>query len=298
MANRYNVPNIFVYQQKPIPSESVNQNNAAWAAAVNELVDDFRGASPPDNPVEGMTWLDTSGSRPVHRIYEGGIFKWFGIFVGTTAEKPLNPRKGAVFFDTTLSKAEYFNGTSWVKYSIAALSEDPAPALGGNLTVGSYKVGDATAADLTKLHGITATVDELNYVDGVTSAIQTQLDAKTDKSSSTLLLMPRTSTSEEACHRLKAPLLPLTGIRGFRRVAALSLALTACLGQCARVVTVGKLNISRWIYSRHKPQDRRVPLFVRRRWHYLGPSSFWICSWRYSTFVSVGFASPTEVGIT
>src|SRR5210317_341997 len=36
----------------------------------------------------------------------------------------------------------------------------------------------ATVAELNILDGVTATATELNYVDGVTSAIQTQLDAK------------------------------------------------------------------------------------------------------------------------
>lgn len=36
----------------------------------------------------------------------------------------------------------------------------------------------ATGADLTKLHEVTASSAELNYVDGVTSAIQTQIDSK------------------------------------------------------------------------------------------------------------------------
>ena len=39
---------------------------------------------------------------------------------------------------------------------------------------------EVTAADLTKLHAVTADATELNYVDGVTSNIQTQLDAKLD----------------------------------------------------------------------------------------------------------------------
>lgn len=61
---------------------------------------------------------------------------------------------------------------------IANVVEDTTPQLGGNLDLNGNTVGDATAADLTKLNGVTATVTELNYVDGVTSAIQTQVDAK------------------------------------------------------------------------------------------------------------------------
>ena len=42
--------------------------------------------------------------------------------------------------------------------------------------------GTATQADFIKLHSLTATATELNYVDGVTSAIQTQIDGKVSKS--------------------------------------------------------------------------------------------------------------------
>lgn len=63
--------------------------------------------------------------------------------------------------------------------------EDTTPQLGGNLDLNSNTVGDATAADLTKLSELTATSVELNYVDGVTSAIQTQIDAKTAKATLT-----------------------------------------------------------------------------------------------------------------
>lgn len=58
------------------------------------------------------------------------------------------------------------------------LVEDLTPQLGGSLDLNGNDVGSASAADLTKLSELTATSTELNYVDGVTSAIQTQLDGK------------------------------------------------------------------------------------------------------------------------
>jgi hypothetical protein len=61
---------------------------------------------------------------------------------------------------------------------IGSLVEDTSPQLGSNLDLNGNTVGDATAADLTKLHALTATSTELNYVDGVTSALQTQIDGK------------------------------------------------------------------------------------------------------------------------
>jgi hypothetical protein len=65
---------------------------------------------------------------------------------------------------------------------ISNVVDDATPQLGGNLDLNTFTVGDATAADLTKLHALTATSTELNYVDGVTSAIQTQLDGKASAS--------------------------------------------------------------------------------------------------------------------
>lgn len=62
---------------------------------------------------------------------------------------------------------------------ITQVADDTTPALGGNLFLGAFSVGDALPADLTKLSGITADVTELNYVDGVTSAIQPQITTNT-----------------------------------------------------------------------------------------------------------------------
>lgn len=65
---------------------------------------------------------------------------------------------------------------------LSDISSDTSPELGGNLTLGSYTVGDANNADLTKLHEVTATSTQLNFVD-VSSSIQTQLNARVTKAS-------------------------------------------------------------------------------------------------------------------
>ena len=58
------------------------------------------------------------------------------------------------------------------------LVNDTTPQLGGNLDIQAFNIEGAVAADLVKLSELTATSIELNYVDGVTSAIQTQLNSK------------------------------------------------------------------------------------------------------------------------
>ena len=91
---------------------------------------------------------------------------------------------------------------------------DGTTAIKPNLTASLWKVGGtavtATAAELNKLAGVTATTAELNklagtpagltatelgYVDGVTSAIQTQLDAKAPLASPALTGTPTAPTA-------------------------------------------------------------------------------------------------------
>lgn len=72
-----------------------------------------------------------------------------GAYVGTSA--PSAPAEGDLWYDSTNDLLKTFNGTVWVEAG--------------------------TATTLATL-GLTATATELNYVDGVTSSIQTQLDGK------------------------------------------------------------------------------------------------------------------------
>lgn len=62
---------------------------------------------------------------------------------------------------------------------ISNVVDDATPQLGGDLDLNGHTVGDASAADLTKLAAVTASAAELNHVDGVTSAIQTQIGTLT-----------------------------------------------------------------------------------------------------------------------
>lgn len=65
--------------------------------------------------------------------------------------------------------------------STAATTYAPiaSPTFTGNVVLpGSTTIGTITSNELDVLDGITASTAELNYVDGVTSAIQTQIDAK------------------------------------------------------------------------------------------------------------------------
>lgn len=111
---------------------------------------------------------------------------------GTTLADPGADR--LVFWDDSAGQIAYLTASTGLVLSgttitvdftgyIQGLVDDATPQLGGNLDLNGSLVGAASAADLTKLSEITATSTELNHVDGVTSAIQTQLDAKLASSS-------------------------------------------------------------------------------------------------------------------
>jgi hypothetical protein len=82
-------------------------------------------------------------------------------FVGSVA--PGSPNSGDLWYDTSSNFLKFFNGSAWVITGFTSLSQ--------------YQVY-ASSDELNILDGATLTTTELNYVDGVTSAIQTQLDGK------------------------------------------------------------------------------------------------------------------------
>lgn len=137
-----------------------------------------------DAVVGGISW-DTIADKPTFATVatSGAYTDLTGLpTLGSAAAQDgyVAPAGGAI--NQVLSKVSADDGDfEWVDQTggggIADIVSDTTPQLGGNLDLNSFTVGDASAADLTKLSELTATSIELNYVDGVTSAIQTQLDA-------------------------------------------------------------------------------------------------------------------------
>lgn len=105
----------------------------------------------------------------------GAIVTLNGAYVDSVA--PANPAEGDIWYDTANNYLKAYNGSSWVTAGFTTLGE----------------------------FGITATATELNYVDGVTSNIQTQLDDKASTSHNHTLdgLSNTTITSNSAGEILK-----------------------------------------------------------------------------------------------
>lgn len=74
------------------------------------------------------------------------------------ATAPASPVAGQVYFDTVEAALKVWNGTMWESSALSGVT--------------------ATAAEINILSGTAVSATELGYVDGVTSAIQTQLNAK------------------------------------------------------------------------------------------------------------------------
>jgi hypothetical protein len=143
----------------------------------------------------GTAWIDPIGSGGGGGISDGDKGDITVSSTGTVWTIDNNTITNAKMADGAVGVAELSaggtpDGTTFLRgdntwatpagggSGISNVVDDSTPQLGGNLDLNGNTVGDASAADLTKLHALAASATELNYVDGVTSAIQTQLDGK------------------------------------------------------------------------------------------------------------------------
>jgi len=126
------------------------------------------------NDARALVWLD---SRSTSDLPEGTNLYY--------TDERVDDRVNALIVDGTNITTVYDDGAGTLTINstggsgLTDIVNDVTPQLGGTLDLNGNLVGAASAADLTKLAALTSTAVELNYTDGVTSNIQTQLDTKT-----------------------------------------------------------------------------------------------------------------------
>lgn len=102
-------------------------------------------------------------------------------FISSGAEVNQNAYSNVIVDSTTLSAKTETDSLQLVAGSNVTLTPDSST---NKITISSTGGGGGTVSSLTDL-GVNATAEELNYVDGVTSNIQTQLNGKASTSTAT-----------------------------------------------------------------------------------------------------------------
>ena len=116
-------------------------------------------------------------------------------FISSGAEVNQNAYSNVIVNSTTLSAKTETDSLQLVAGSNVTLTPDSST---NKITISSTGGGGGTVSSLTDL-GVNATAEELNYVDGVTSNIQTQLNGKASTSTATTSangLMPSTDKAK------------------------------------------------------------------------------------------------------
>lgn len=98
------------------------------------------------------------------------------------------PQEGNLYFNTTIKQIRYYNGTSWITLIDQDTTQDVNNKTLVNNTIDADnntitnidndEIKAGAGIDVTKLHDGSVDNTEFGYLDGVTSSIQTQLDAK------------------------------------------------------------------------------------------------------------------------
>lgn len=97
------------------------------------------------------------------------------------------PATGNLYYNTTLNLIRYYNGSAWISLvdesSAQTVTNKSIDADNNTITnIDNDEIKTGAAIDVTKLHDGSVDNTEFGHLDGVTSNIQTQIDAKQETS--------------------------------------------------------------------------------------------------------------------
>lgn len=144
----------------------LNTKSKSLVGGINELHSGATALTERVKAVEDLVGTGETGETLVGRLTELENLVGAGFGEETDITEKVSAVEGELDKLNTVVTAE----TTGLTAKVEALEAESARVEG--------VLGDATNSDLSKLHSVTASAEELNYMSGVTSNVQTQLDSK------------------------------------------------------------------------------------------------------------------------
>ena len=141
-------------------------SSKSLVGGINELHSSATTLNDRVKAVEDLVGTGETGETLVGRLTELENLVGAGFGEETDITEKVSAVEGELDKLNTVVTAE----TTGLTAKVGALEAESARVEG--------VLGDATNSDLSKLHSVTASAEELNYMDGVTGKVQTQLDLK------------------------------------------------------------------------------------------------------------------------
>lgn len=121
--------NTVSFEETPISSQKYNAEVDRIYTALNSVDTRYRGTAAPSGKDSGTLWEDTNASPSVNRVFDGGIWRWFGIWTGVEADRPANPKTGAAMWINSVNgNAAVWSGSAWAAMGNASYAADIALA--------------------------------------------------------------------------------------------------------------------------------------------------------------------------
>lgn len=155
----------------PSDGEQYLRQDGEWVEAA---IPSIGGDTPPDNPVTGQLWADTSQDPPQLNVWDGNEWLGVGVQGGASVVEPVDPTDGQLWIDLQQDPPQVFvwdaTNSEWIT---AGFPEAPEDGQQYARSDGGWVVITAEVASVNPGDGINATTDD----DGVVT-VSANLDTE------------------------------------------------------------------------------------------------------------------------